>query len=352
MIEKKPIFDVEKARQAIETGKRGKWWQRRGSKSRGFKYFDKTGKEIKDEASLERIRSLVIPPAWKYVRIAPAASSKLQALGIDMNGRIQYLYNQKFREKQEREKFSKIEKFGEYLPKLRKITNEHLALEGFPREKILAAMMRLINSLYIRVGTEGSVERYKTYGITTFQNRHLEIKRGGKLVFDFVGKHHIQHRKVLVDEELATLMRDLKTIGKARKLFNYLDEQGKPRPIKPSDINNYLKEITAPEFSAKDFRTWGGTLLAAINLAEIGAAENAASLKKNIVKAVKKVAEQLGNTPTVCRASYIHPAILKSYEAGVTLAEFEKNKKRQIKLSQTDFEPEEKALMKLFEAKG
>ena len=350
MTETKTIFDVQKARQSIETGKRRNWWQRRGSKSRGFKYFDKNGREIRDEQHLERIKSLVIPPAWKYVRISPSTGGNLQALGVDMNGRIQYLYNSKFREKQERKKFQKIEKFGEHLPKLRKITNEHLALEGFPREKILAVMMRLINSLYIRVGTEKSVKQYKTYGITTLQNRHLDVKRGGKLIFDFVGKHHIKHRKILVDDEIARIMRDLKSIGGARKLFNYLDENGKPRPIKPSDINNYLKEITAPEFSAKDFRTWGGTLLAALELAEIGAADNAATLKKNIVKAVKQVAEQLGNTPTVCRASYIHPTVLKSYESGVTLAEFEKKKKRRIKSAQNDYEPEETALMKLFQS--
>ncbi len=351
MIEKKPIFDVEKARTSIETGKRGKWWQRHGAKSRGFKYLDKNGREIKDETSLERIKSLVIPPAWKHVRISPTASGNLQALGMDTNGRIQYLYNPKFREKQERRKFEKIEKFGEHLPKLRQITNEHLALEGFPREKVLAVMMRLINSLYIRVGTEKSVKQYKTYGITTLQNRHLSVERGGKLVFNFVGKHHIAHRKVLVDKELAGLMQDLKAIGGARKLFNYLDEDGKPHPIKPSDINNYLKEITAPEYSAKDFRTWGGTLLAAMTLAEIGAADEEKILKKNIVKAVKKVAEQLGNTPTVCRASYIHPTVLKSYESGLTLAEFVKKMKRRIKLAQTEFEPEESALMKLFEGK-
>ncbi len=352
MAEKKPLFDVRKARQRIETGKRGKWWQRRGSKSRGFKYFDKDGREIRDERHLERIKSLVIPPAWKYVRISPSMSGNLQALGMDTNGRIQYLYNQKFREQQERKKFLKIEKFGEHLPKLRQITNEHLALEGFPREKILAVMMRLINSLYIRVGTEKSVKQYKTFGITTLQNRHLSVERGGKLVFDFVGKHHIKHKKVLVDEELAAIMRDLKSIGGARKLFNYLDENGKPRPIKPSDINNYLKTITAPEFSAKDFRTWGGTLLAALELAEIGAADAETALKKNILKAVKKVAEQLGNTPTVCRASYIHPTVLKSYASGITLAEFEKKKKRAIKLAQAEYEPEEIALMKLFQAKS
>ena len=352
MTAKKPIFDIKKARQSIETGKRGKWWQRRGSKSRGFKYFDKDGREIVDEQHLARIKSLIIPPAWKYVRISPSMSNNLQALGVDTNGRIQYLYNQKFRQKQEKKKFQKIEKFGEHLPKLRKITNEHLSLEGFPREKVLAVMMRLINSLYIRVGTEKSVKQYKTYGITTLQNRHLTVERGGKLVFDFVGKHHVKHRKVLVDEELAGMLRDLKTIGGARKLFNYLDENGKPHPIKPSDINNYLKTITAPEFSAKDFRTWGGTLLTAIELAEIGAAEDEKLARKNICKAVQRVAEQLGNTPTVCRASYIHPAVIKSYESGVTLTEFEKKKKRRIKRIEDEHEQEEIALMKLFQANG
>lgn len=350
MAELKPIFDMQKARHSIEKGKRGKWWQRRGSKSRGFKYFDKEGREIKDERHLARIKSLVIPPAWKYVRISPSMSSNLQALGVDSNGRIQYLYNQKFREKQEKKKFQKIEKFGEHLPKLRKITNEHLSLEGFPREKVLAVMMRLINSLYIRVGTEKSVRQYKTYGITTLQNRHLTVERGGRLVFNFVGKHHIKHRKVLVDEELAGLMSDLKAIGGARKLFNYLDENGKPRPIKPCDINNYLKEVTSPEFSAKDFRTWGGTLLAALELAEIGACEEENHKRKNIVRVVKKVAEHLGNTPAVCRASYIHPTVLKSYEAGVTLAEFNVGRRRAIKRIETEFEPYEIALMKLFEA--
>ena len=220
----KMLFDKTKAKQIIEKGRRAKWWQRKGGKASGFKYFDADGNQIKDETSLERIKSLVIPPAWKFVRISPSATSSLQAVGMDTTGRVQYLYHSKFREKQEKKKFQKIEKFGEHLPKLRKITNEHLQLEGFPREKVLAVMMRLINSLYIRLGTEKSVKHYKTYGITTLQNRHLEIHRKGELVFSFVGKHHIKHRKVLVDEELAAIMRDLKSIGGARKLFNYLDE--------------------------------------------------------------------------------------------------------------------------------
>jgi DNA topoisomerase-1 len=344
------IFDERRTREIIEKGKRARWWKRQGSKTRGFHYVDADGKKISDEKHLERIKSLVIPPAWKYVRISPFATSSLQAVGMDTTGRIQYLYHSKFSEKQQQKKFAKIEKFGEYLPKLRQMTNEHLSLEGFPREKVLAVMLRLINSLYIRIGTEKSVKHYKTYGITTLQNRHLQIGKNGELVFDFVGKHHIKHRKVLVDEELCAIMNDLKNIGGARKLFHYLDENGKPRPIKPKDINDYLKTATSTEFSAKDFRTWGGTLLAALELAEIGKADDEKTLKKNVLKAIKNVAEQLGNTPTVCRGSYIHPKVLKSYESGVTLDEFVPKRRRKIKRIQNEYEAEEKALMKMFQA--
>jgi DNA topoisomerase I len=350
MTKNKPLFDKKSAREVIEKGRRAKWWQRKGGKSKGFQYVDFQGKVIKDETHLERIKSLVIPPAWKFVRISPSVSSNIQAVGMDTTGRVQYIYNQKFRQKQERRKFQKIEKFGEYLPKLRRVTNEHLELEGFPREKVLAVMMRLINSLYIRLGTEKSVKHYRTYGITTLQNRHLEVKRGGKLVFSFVGKHHIEHRKILVDKELASVMQDLKTIGGARKLFNYLDENGKPRSIKPKDVNDYLKTATAPEFSAKDFRTWGGSLLAALELADIGASRNEKEIKQNICVAIKRVAEQLGNTPTVCRASYIHPTILKTYEKGITLDEFRPKSKREIHRIEAEYEPEERALIKLFKA--
>ena len=349
MAKNSQYFDAKKILTSITKGKRAKWWQRKGGKKSGFRYVDKDGETVKDEEYLERIKSLVIPPAWKYVRISPSSHSDLQVVGMDTSGRVQYLYHQKFREKQEKKKFAKIETFGAHLPKFREVTNGHLKLTGFPREKVLALMTRLINALYIRVGSNKSVKQYKTYGITTLQNRHLEIKRGGKLVFNFVGKHHIKHRKILVDKEFAAIMQNLKSIGGARKLFNYLDDDGNPRPIKPKDINEYLKTATAPEFSAKDFRTWGGTLLAALELAEIGAAEDEKLLRKNIVKAVKKVAEQLGNTPTVCRSSYIHPTVIKSYESGKTLAEFTEKKKRKIKRIKAEFEPEEDALIKLFQ---
>jgi len=341
------IFDKKKARETIEKGRRSKWWQRKGAKSRGFSYIDATGKKVTAKTDLERIASLVVPPAWMHVRVNPSAGGRVQAVGMDTTGRIQYLYHPLFSEKQKRKKFAKIERFGDYLPKLKKITNEHIALEGLPREKVLAVIMRLINSLYFRVGTDLSEQHYKTYGITTLQKKHLTVGRKGKLEFDYVGKSHVKNRKVIVDEELAAVVKELKLLGRGRKLFRYIDEQGKARPVSPTHINNYLKAATDPQFSSKDFRTWGGTLLAAVELAEIGTAESENEIKKNIVKAVKKVAEELGNTPTVCRGSYIHPAILDSYRSGQTLDEFRPRKQRRIKRIGSDFEPEEKALIKL-----
>ncbi len=349
MAENEPTFDVNKARQAIEKGRRGGWWRRLGSMKSGFWYQDAQGTRIDNEGDLDRIKRLVIPPAWMHVRISPSKSGRLQAVGIDTTGRIQYLYHPAFIRSQERKKFAKIEDFGRHLPKLRARTNEDMTLEGFPREKVLAIMMRLINSLYFRVGTEKSVEKHKTYGITTLHNKHLTIGEKGELTFDFVGKSHIQHRKVLVDEELAELMKDLKKLGKARKLFHYIDDNGKPKAVTPADLNRYIKEATGAEFSSKDFRTWGGTLLAATELAEIGCGDDEKETQKNIVAAVKRVAEQLGNTPAVCRASYIHPLVIDSYCKGTSIAEFRPRRSRRITRIEQDYEPEERALLKLLE---
>ena len=343
----KPLFDVGKARQSIEKGRRAKWWKRRGSMKSGFHYVDAAGKKITDEAHLERIRSLVIPPAWKHVRIAPTPGCRIQAVGMDTTGRVQYLYNAKFAARQQAKKFSRIVEFGSYLPQLRHVTNEHIMLDGFPREKVLAIMTRLINSLYFRVGTEKSAKHYRTYGITTLQNKHLTIGKKGELIFDFVGKSHVKHRKVLVDEELAGLMADLKSLGKARKLFNYLNGDGKPSPVRPGELNSYIKEATHSSFSAKDLRTWAGTLLASVQLAELGCCDDERLIKKNIVSAVKKVAEELGNTPSVCRGSYIHPTVIKAYEKGKTLEHFTRKTKRKIRKIQPELDDDEKALLNL-----
>lgn len=346
------VFDKAKTREAISKGRRAKWWRRKGSPKMGFKYFDCNGKAIIAKPDLERIASLVIPPAWKHVRICPQAGGRLQVVGMDTRGRPQYRYHTSFAEKQQRKKFSKIEKFGEHLPKLMKITNDHLSLDGLPKEKVLALMLRLINSLYFRVGTDLSVKAYKTYGITTLHKKHLRIGRSGKLEFNFVGKSHVEHRKVLVDKELAGVMKDLASLGKGRKLFRYVDDQGKVRPVTPAAVNGYLKSATDPMFSAKDFRTWGGSLLAALELADIGPAEDEKQMKKNVVNAVKRVAEELGNTPAVCRASYIHPAVIQAYERGVTLDQFRPRKSRAIKLIAAGLEPEEAALIRMLGSVG
>ena len=343
----KTVNDRVKARQAIERGRRGKWWQRIGSKSRGFKYTDAEGKTLTKKDQLERINSLVIPPAWMHVRICPSSGGRLQAVGMDTTGRVQYIYHSKFAERNQRKKFAKIERFGSFLPKLRETTNVDIAADGLSKEKILAVSLRLINFLYFRLGTEGSASTYKTYGLTTLKNDHLTIGANGRLTFDFVGKSHVQHRKVIVDEELAGIMRELKKIGPKRKLFHYLNEAGKPVPIKPSDINAYLKAATDPEFSSKDFRTWGGSLLAATRLARIGKQPDDAATKKAVVTVIRSVAEELGNTPAVCRSSYIHPAVLKAYESGITIDLENRRNHPRIKKIEHE-EPNEKALLDLF----
>ena len=205
---------------AVERGARARWWRRRGTKSRGFWYEDARGVRVTREDALERIKSLAVPPAWKHVRVAPGPHCRVQAIGMDKMGRVQRVYHPAFAARQQKLKYDKIVRFGEALPRLRKKTNEDIALEGLPRERVLAVVIRLINDLYFRVGSEESVRRYRTYGVTTLRNRHLEIGRGGRLVFTFVGKHHVEHRRILVDEELATLMRDIQSL-RGRRLFQY-----------------------------------------------------------------------------------------------------------------------------------
>jgi DNA topoisomerase I len=335
---------------SVTRDRRRHWWRRVGSKSRGFRYETADGRRIEDEAALERIRSLVIPPAWRDVRIAPSPRSRLQAIGVDKMGRAQRIYLPSFVASRARRKYKKIERFGEALPRLRRRANEDIAREGLGRERVLAVVVRLINDLYFRVGSEESVRRYRTYGVTTLRNRHLEIKRGGRLEFDFTGKHQIKHRRILADEELAALVGDIKSLG-GSKLFQYVGDDGKRRPVTPRDVNDYIKSAAGAEFSAKDFRTWGGTLLAAVELAEVGCCEDGRQAKKQVVAAVKRVAERLGNTPSVCRSCYIHPKVLEAYERGRTIEEFRPRRARRlIRGRQPDYSVEELALLKLLRA--
>ncbi len=350
MANNQTLFDKTKARQSIENGRRANWFERKGTKSRGFSYVRANCKKITDRAELERVASLVIPPAWKYVRINPGSSGKIQAVGMDTTGRVQYIYHTKFSEKQQRQKFAKLNAFGEALPKLMEAVNRDIEFDGLSAEKVLAVVMRLMSSLYFRVGSDLSEKHYKTYGITTLQKKHLEIGNKGKLTFAFVGKSHVDHRRIIVDSELAAVIKEMVSLKRGRKLFRYLDESGKPRSITPAQINAYIKNATDAKFSSKDFRTWGGTLLAAVAFAEEGCCESEAETKKAVVKVVKKVADELGNTPAVCRSSYIHPAVLKAYSGGVTIDEFRPRKQRKIKRLKAELLPEEKALIKLLKS--
>ena len=334
---------------AAERNGRAKWWRRCGSKEEGFTYWTAGGAPMTEAKQIERIQALVLPPAWSDVRIAPAPRSPLQAVGVDTSGRLQYRYHADFTACQQRIKFAKIEHFGEYLPALRRQANHDIALDGLPKERVLAVVVRLINELYFRVGAEESVSRYRTYGVTTLRNRHLQIQPDGHLVFQFIGKHHVPHRRVLVDAELHALLHEIKAI-RGPRLFNYLDAAGQPHAITPHDVNHYIKAATAPQFSAKDFRTWGATLLAAITLAEMGRAENDKQRQHNLIEAVKAVAERLGNTPAVCRGSYIHPIVFERYEQGITLADFRQAAQRAIRRHQPEYELEEAELLKLFKA--
>jgi len=335
---------------SVTRGRRARWWLRRGSKSRGFFYETADGKRVREEAALERIRSLAVPPAWREVRISPSARSALQAIGIDGAARVQRIYNPSFVAARACCKYERIERFGELLPALRSKTNEDIAREGLGKERVLAVVVRLINDLYFRVGSETSVKRYRTYGVTTLRNRHLEIESGGRLVFKFTGKHHVKHRRILVDEELAALVGEIKAIG-GSKLFNYVGDDGRARPVTPRDVNDYIKSATAPEFSAKDFRTWGGTLLAATELAEAGRCEDERQARRNIAAAVKSVAGRLGNTPAVCRECYIHPAVVEAYCAGETIEEMRPRRARLILRQQPEYTVEELALLRLLRAR-
>jgi DNA topoisomerase-1 len=331
---------------SVTRGRRANWWRRLGTKRRGFRYETADSRPVRDEAALERIKSLAIPPAWREVRISPSPRSRLQAIGMDQAGRVQRIYHPLFVAQRARRKYEKIVRFGELLPALRRRTNDDISREGLDKERVLAVIVRLINDLYFRIGDEKSVKRYRTYGVTTLRNRHLEIERGGKLLFKFTGKHHIKHRRILVDEELAALVSEIKALGGSR-LFQYYGSDGRRYAVKPRDVNDYIKAATSAEFSAKDFRTWGGTLLAAAELAEMGCCEDERQAKKNLVRAVRAVAEHLGNTPAVCRSSYIHPAVVEAYLTGRSIEEFSPSRRRRVTRRQPDYTPEETALLKL-----
>jgi DNA topoisomerase I len=323
-------------------------WTRRGRKG-AFRYLDQQGRPIRDPAKLERLEKLAIPPAWKEVRISPSSKAKLQATGVDKAGRKQYLYHADFRAAQEQAKYDNLIRFAEKLPELRAAMAEHLDKDELDRERVSAIALRLINLGWFRVGSDRYVRGSGTYGITTLTRRHVTV-RGHRVTLAFRGKHKIQVRTSIVDEELAVAMRELLAIPGGARVFRY-EWEGAVYNLTSKRLNDYVKLYMGPEFSAKDFRTWGGTLLAAIALAEhasrSGFPETKTDEKRSISAAMRRVAQQLGNTPAVCRASYVSPAVIEQYLDGRTIEDFRPRHLRVVGAREAGLDPEEQALLSL-----
>jgi DNA topoisomerase I len=283
----------------------------------GWRFRAPDGTEIQDEAEIARIKKLAIPPAYQDVWICPDPRGHLQAVGRDARGRKQYRYHPKWRIVRDEAKYAKMLIFGQKLPIIRAQVKTDLALPDLPKRKVVAAVVALLEKTMMRVGNEEYAKQNKSFGLTTLRSRHAKVD-GGHLVFDFRGKHGIRHQIELSDRRLA------RVVGKCRDLpgqdlFQYVDDDGQRRSIGSEDVNEWLAEVTGEEITAKDFRTWAGTNLAALALSELASFDSEAKAKKNVVAAVESVAKRLGNTPAICRKCYIHPAIFEGYLDGSLL---------------------------------
>jgi DNA topoisomerase-1 len=319
-------------------------WRREGSRGR-FRYVDARGNRITEEEKLERIKSLVIPPAWKEVWISASPSSKLQATGVDAAGRKQYIYHPNFRAQQEQAKFDRLIRFAERLPDLREAMAEHMDNDALDRDRVSAIATRLINRAWFRVGTERYAKESKTFGITTLRKSHVSV-RGNRIAFDFRGKHKSVIRTTLVDEELAAAIRELLALPRGGRLFRY-EWDGGFCALTGQKLNDYVRAYLGDEFTAKDFRTWGGTLIAAIGLAERGPAETEAEAKRAVTAVMRTVGEQLGNTPAVARSSYVSPAVIDQYLDGTTIEDFRPRHLRVVGARDLGLDREEQALLSL-----
>jgi DNA topoisomerase I len=293
--------------------------RRLGSKERGFFYrYPGTDETVREERVLARIENLKVPPAWEDARIARSPSAKVQAIGYDSASRLQYLYHPTYRERKEREKFERILRFSEVLPRMRHTTSAHLRRKKLDREKVLATMTRLMNAAYFRVGDERYARKNRTYGIATLRRKHLRVE-GDTMVFEYTGKWGQAQRKVVTDARLRQIVEECAALP-GYEIFKYLDESGEVRDAKARDLNAYVKEVMGEEFTPKDFRTWAGTLFAAVKLAELGATEDLEQAEKNVLEAVDDVAQRLGNTRDIARASYISPRVIDHYMEGSVIA--------------------------------
>ena len=311
------------------------------------KIVDEKGRVVRDAKALARVKSLAIPPAWTDVWVCPSPDGHLQATGRDGRGRKQYRYHPKWRAVRDETKYTRMIAFGHALGPLRKAIDRDLALPGLPRPKVLAAVVRLLETTLIRVGNAEYAKANRSFGLTTLRDGHAKVEEGA-VRFTFKGKSGVRHAIDLHDRRLAAIVKRCQDLP-GQELFQYLDDDGGRHEVDSADVNGYLREATGREFTAKDFRTWAGTVLACLALREFEAFDSQAQAKKNLVRAIEAVAKRLGNTPTVCRQCYIHPAILDAYLEGAMLDTLQDRAERAMADSWKDLRPEEAAVLALLQ---
>lgn len=317
----------------------------REKKGDGFTYRDASGEKVTEEETLSRIKSLAIPPAWTDVWICPSPRGHLQATGRDAKRRKQYRYHPRWREARDENKYGRLLAFGTALPKIRAKVDKDLTLPGMPAEKILATVVRLLETTLIRVGNEEYARTNGSYGLTTMRNRHVTVE-GTEVRFRFRGKSDIKHAISIKDRKLSSIVRRCQALP-GQVLFEYEDEDGQIRTVDSEDVNNYLQAITGEQFTAKDFRTWAGTVLAATALSEFAAFKSEAQARKHIIEAIETVSRQLGNTPAVCRKCYVHPAVIDSFTDGTMADVLKPRAEQKIHDSVHELRPQEAAVMAL-----
>lgn len=310
---------------------------------KGWTYRDAKGQPVRDKAALARIRSLAIPPAYRDVWICPYANGHIQATGRDARGRKQYRYHPDWRSARESTKYQHVMEFARCLPQLRARVAEDMAAPGLGRTKVLATVVHLLDTTLIRVGNEDYAQSNGSYGLTTLRDRHVAVK-GGELRFSFRGKSGKDWRLAIRDRRVAKVVRACQDLP-GQELFQYLDENGERQGIDSTDVNEYLREITGRDITAKDFRTWAGTVLAAMALSELERFDTQAAAKRNIKAAIERTAARLGNTPTICRKCYVHPEVLDSYMAGSLMVQVKQTVESELREDIAAMKPEEAAVL-------
>ena len=323
---------------------------RRERCGQGFRYRSAEGRIVRDRHTLKRISSLVIPPAWVDVWICPLDHGHLQVTGRDERGRKQHLYHPRWREVRDQTKYDRLIDFARTLPGIRRRLKGDLAREGLCREKVLATVVRLLEVSLIRVGNDEYARDNKSYGLTTMKNRHATV-RGARIKFQFRGKSGKEHVVEVEDRCVARIVRACQDLP-GQELFQYVDDEGQKHDVGSGDVNDYLREITDRDFTAKDFRTWAGTLLTAYELQKLGPYELEREAKQKMVAAIKATAQNLGNTPTVCRKSYIHPAIIEAYLDGSLISTLNGWKDKTGSTSSCRLRPKEAALLRFLKRAG